>query len=101
MKRFSTKPAFRFPGSNVLIAVAVTCFALLCNIHQVFAQEFVQSQGARAAALGGVTATMQDDYSPLNNQAALAFDTSYSIAVSATRRYWLSELGGACWVTTK
>lgn len=83
MKRLSTNP----------FAVVLSCVALLCNIHQGVAQDFVQSQGARATALGGVTATMQDDYAPLNNQAALAFDSTYSVAVSATRRFWMNELG--------
>ncbi|HZG00807.1 MAG TPA: hypothetical protein VEY71_07385 [Chitinophagales bacterium] len=73
-------------------AVALCCFTFA--FHQGVAQDFVQSQGSRAAALGGTVSVLQDDYAPLNNQAALAFDTTYSVAVSATRRFWLSELGG-------
>lgn len=57
------------------------------------AQLFVQSQGGRSAAMGGVITLLQDDYSPMNNQAGLAFDTTYSVAVSATRRFWLAEMG--------
>lgn len=72
------------------VAVAIS---LLFIFHQAVAQDFVQSQGGRAASLGGIVSTVQDEFAPLNNQAALAFDTTYSFGVSATRRFWLSELG--------
>lgn len=72
------------------IAVA---FAFLFCCHQGVAQDIVQSQGGRAASLGGAFTAQQDAFAPLNNQAALAFDTAYSVGISATRRFWLSELG--------
>jgi len=75
------------------LAFAFAAIAVLSDLNRAAAQDFVQSQGARSAALGGATVTMQDGYAPLNNQAALAFDSTYYVAVSATRRYWLSELG--------
>ena len=70
----------------------LVAIAFLVGFHQAVAQEMMQSQGGRAAALGGAFAALQDDYAPLNNHAALAFDSTYGIAVSATRRFWLSEL---------
>lgn len=65
------------------------CAFVFQNIN---AQVIYKSTGARSAALGGCGLLLDDPYSPMNNQASMAFQKKSSVAFSTARKYWLSDL---------
>jgi hypothetical protein len=75
-----------------IIRTLILCIALLLGFSEAFAQKDNHPIGARSAALGNASVTLDDFWSVHNNQAAMAFYNHMSAGVYAENRFLMKEL---------